>query len=93
MPLKHDFSKELKFKIKKLFKKNKARYEILLKKIEKISASDENEIEHYKNLRHDAKEEKRVHIDKSFVLTFKYEKEKKFILFLDFDHHDNIYKK
>jgi len=39
------------------------------------------------------KDQKRVHIDKSFVLTFKYFKEKKYILFQDFDHHDNIYKK
>lgn len=34
---------------------------------------------------------KRVHIDTHFVLTFNVNKEKNFILFVDFDHHDNIY--
>ncbi len=93
MSLKHDFSEILKEKIKRLFKKDRRRYEILMKKIEQITDSDENTIEHFKNLRHDLKDRKRVHIDKSFVLTFKYDKEKNFILFLDFDHHDNVYKR
>ncbi|PIN98619.1 MAG: addiction module toxin RelE [Candidatus Diapherotrites archaeon CG10_big_fil_rev_8_21_14_0_10_31_34] len=91
--LKHDFSEKLKTKMKELFRRDKRRYNILLKKIQQISDSDEFSIEHYKNLKHDLKNEKRVHIDKSFVLTFNYTKEKNFILFLDFDHHDNIYKK
>ena len=34
---------------------------------------------------------KRVHIDKSFVLTFKVDLEHNFILFTDFDHHDRVY--
>ncbi|MCH7902725.1 type II toxin-antitoxin system mRNA interferase toxin, RelE/StbE family [archaeon] len=93
MPLKHGFSDELKEILKKLFRKDKNRYDKLMKKIEQISSSDETTIEHYKNLRNNLKDQKRVHIDKSFVLTFKYLKEKKFILFADFDHHDNIYKK
>jgi mRNA-degrading endonuclease RelE of RelBE toxin-antitoxin system len=38
------------------------------------------------------KEFKRVHIDNSFVLIFKVDFNKKFILFVDFDHHDRIYK-
>ena len=87
----HDFTPELKEKLIKLFKQNKRRYEIVMKKIEQICSSDEFTIEHYKNLRHGMSDRKRVHIDKSFVLTFKYDKEKKYILFLDFDHHDNIY--
>lgn len=93
MPLEHDFHPDLKEIIKKLFKKDKSRYEILMKKIEQIVSSDDFTIEHYKNLRHDLSDRKRVHIDKSFVLTFKYDKAKKFILFEDFDHHDNICKK
>ncbi|MBU2100537.1 addiction module toxin RelE [Candidatus Micrarchaeota archaeon] len=92
MALNHDFSEILKSKLKKLFIKDKRRYNILMKKIEEISFSDEFTIEHYKNLRHSLKGEKRVHIDKSFVLTFKYIKEKKFILFSDFGHHDSIYR-
>ena len=76
-----------------LLKKDRRRYEILMKKIEEIVNSDEETIERYKNLRYHLKNEKRVHIDKSFVLTFEYNKTKKFILFTDFDHHDNIYKR
>lgn len=92
MGLRHDFSGELKAKLKKLFKKDRRRYEILMKKIESIAASDEFTVEHYKNLRCGLSDRKRVRIDKSFVLTFKYDKKRKFILFLDFDHHDRIYK-
>jgi len=91
--LNHDFSPELKEILKKLFRKDKMRYEILMKKIEQVSNSDEFSIEHYKNLKKPLSDQKRVHIDKSFVLTFKYYKQKKFVLFLDFDHHDNVYKK
>mgnify|MGYP001601968720 FL=1 len=93
MPLQHDFSDKLKEILKNLSSKEKHRYEILMKKIESICACDEFTIEHFKNLRNDMKDLKRVHIDKSFVLTFKYYKAKKYILFEDFDHHDNIYKK
>jgi len=89
----HGFSSNLKETLRKLFKKDKKRYEILMKKIEQISSSDEFSIENYKNLRHDLKNQKRVHVDKSFVLTFRFYKKRNFILFLDFDHHDNIYNK
>ena len=93
LSLNFDFTPQLKAKIKKLAKKDQRRTKILKKKIEQIIDSDENTIEYYKNLKHDLKDRKRVHIDKSFVLTFKYLKEKKFILFIDFDHHDEIYEK
>ena len=93
MPLRHDFSGLLKAKLKKLFKKDRQRYEILMKKIEGIAVSNETTIEHYKNLGYGLSDKKRVHIDKSFVLTFKYDKKAKFVLFLDFDHHDKIYKR
>ncbi|MBU0760810.1 MAG: hypothetical protein KJ858_03910 [Nanoarchaeota archaeon] len=46
-----------------------------------------------KNLRYDLSEFKRVHIEKHFVLTFKVSIRDNFILFVDFDHHDNIYKR
>jgi YafQ family addiction module toxin component len=48
------------------------------------------DIESYKNLRHDLKEYKRVHIG-HFVLIFKFDKTNNAILFTDFDHHDKIY--
>ena len=93
MAFTHDFSEDLKYKMKKIFRKDKERYKILVKKIEEIAGSDEFTIEHYKNLKYEMKDQKRVHIDKSFVLTFKYDKKAKFILFTDFDHHDDIYEK
>jgi len=93
MPLDYDFTQRLKFKIIKLKKKDRKRTEILHKKVRQIINLNEADIEHFKNLSRGLSDRKRVHIDKSFVLTFKFDREKKFILFLDFDHHDNIYKK
>ena len=86
-----DLSDELKFKIRKLVKKDKKRVEIINKKIKEVINSDLESIKHYKNLRYDMKEFKRVHIDSSFVLTFKVDLQNKFILFVDLDHHDSIY--
>lgn len=72
----------------KLSKKNKSLYEQVLIKIKEITNS--SNIEHYKNLRHDLKEFKRVQIG-SFVLIFRYDKNINLISFEDFDHHDKIY--
>jgi len=76
--------------LKKLFKKDKKRYEIVWKKITEII--NNLNIEHYKNLKFPMNEFKRVHIDKSFVLVFKYDKINDKIKFYDLDHHDKIYK-
>jgi len=86
-----DLSDLLKFKIKKLLKKDKKKVEIINKKIKEIINNDLESINHYKNLRQDLKEFKRVHIDKHFVLTFKIDYQNNSILFVDFDHHDKIY--
>lgn len=88
----YDLSDELKQQLKLLFKKNKSLYSIIFKKIEQIIMQDNETINHYKNLRSDLSDCKRVHIDKSFVLLFKVYLDKNFILFYKFDHHDNIYK-
>ncbi|MBU0907903.1 MAG: addiction module toxin RelE [Nanoarchaeota archaeon] len=86
-----DLTDELKVKIAKLVKKDKKKVEIINKKIKEVVSSDETKIQHYKNLRYDLKEFKRIHIDKHFVLTFKVDLARKFVLFVDFDHHDRIY--
>ncbi|MBS3063774.1 MAG: addiction module toxin RelE [Candidatus Diapherotrites archaeon] len=91
MPLAHDFSPELKSILDRLFRRDRHRYEIVMKKIQEIVNSDESAIERYKHLRHGRKGEQRVHIDKHFVLTFKYDKAIKFVLFVDFDHHNHAY--
>ena len=86
-----DLSDELKVKIIKLSKKDPKKVEIINKKIKEIINNDTETINRYKNLRYNLKQFKRVHIDRHFVLTFKVEAERNFILFVDLDHHDNIY--
>ena len=88
-----DLTDELKIIIKKLVKKDKKKVEVINKKIKEIVNSDAQSIRHYKNLRHDLKEYKRVHLVRSFVLVFKVDISNNFILFVDFDHHDKVYKK
>ncbi|MBI5072190.1 addiction module toxin RelE [Candidatus Woesearchaeota archaeon] len=86
-----DLTDELKIILRKLSQKDRKKVEIINKKIKEIISSDEESIDHYKNLRNNLKHLKRVHIDKHFVLTFSVDKENNFILFVDFDHHDNVY--
>ena len=84
-----EYSEKLQKILDKLSKKNGEIYKQIIKKINEIINSED--VEHYKNLRHDLKEFKRVQIG-HFVLTFKLDKNKNLISFEDFDHHDNIYK-
>src|SRR3989344_2567272 len=74
----------------KLSRKDKSTYEQILKKIEEIINSED--VEHYKNLRYDLSDKKRVQVG-HFVLVFSFVKSENKIKFLDFDHHDVIYKK
>ena len=80
---------ELDKKLIKLSKKDKTSYEAVMNKIQEILGSPD--VDHYKHLRYDMKDSKRVHIG-HFVLVFSYDKLKEFISFEDYDHHDNIYK-
>ncbi len=76
--------------LNKLLKKDKPLCEQVLNKINEIvNAYD---VEHYKNLRYNLKDCKRVHIG-HFVLVFSFDKTNRIISFLDFDHHDNIYRR
>ena len=84
-------SDKLKVILSKLAKKDKEIAIIINKKIKEIVNNDSETIKRYKNLKHDLSDLKRVHIDKSFVLTFKVDIAHNFILFYDFDHHDKIY--
>jgi len=90
MPYNYKTSRNLDRILEKLLKKNISIYEQVMKKIEEIINSPD--VEHYKNLRHDMKEYKRVHIG-PFVLVFKFNRTINLIEFDDFDHHDVIYKK
>ena len=71
-------------------KKNKAQLKKISKKIKEIIAC--KDISHYKNLKKPMQHLKGVHIDKSFVLVFSVDENKKNIIFEEFDHHDRIYK-
>ena len=90
MAFSYNLSDELKEKIKTLAKKDKPLSQRLFKKITEVTNRDTETIDFYKNLRFPMEEFKRVQIG-SFVLTFTVDKEKNFITFDDFDHHDNIY--
>ncbi len=89
MPRGYKTSKEFDRILAKLQKKDRQLYENLLNKMNEVLNSAD--IEHYKNLRYDMKEFKRVHVG-HFVLVFKFDKINNLILFSDFDHHDKIYK-
>ena len=81
---------ELDKKLIKLSKKDKSLYDSIIKKINEVVNS--GDVDHYKNLRYNMKDSKRVHIG-HFVLVFSYQKSRDFVSFEEFDHHDNIYKK
>ena len=87
-----DSSDELKILIRKLSKKNATRAAILNNKIKEIINNDATSIDRYKNCKYDLKVCKRVHIDKSFVMVFSVDENKKLVIIEDYDHHDNIYK-
>lgn len=61
-----------------------------MNKIEEIINS--GDVEHYKNLRYNMKDSKRVHIG-HFVLVFQFDFQTNTINFDDFDHHDVVYNK
>lgn len=74
----------------KLSRKDPALFRTLVKKINQIASLNSDGIEHFKNLRYDLSELKRVRIG-SFVLVFRFKEG--VIFFEDFDHHDRIYAK
>ena len=85
------YSYELRKSVEKIFfklaKRNPKQLLIIENKIQEIRQNPE----YYKNLRKPLQHLKRVHIDKSFVLVFSVDENKKHIIIEDYDHHDNIY--
>ncbi len=78
----------LKKKLLKIKKKNPLQFKAVRNKIDEVVRTPH----HYKNLRHDLKDLKRVHIG-SFVLIFSVDKSERCVHFIDFEHHDTIYKR
>ena len=83
------YSEEITKKLAKLRKKDPVEYSQVRKKMDSILSDPAHG---YKFLTHDMKGLNRVHLG-HFVLVFKFDKMNNLILFSDFDHHDNIYKK
>lgn len=93
MPFKFSLSDELKAVLGKAAKRNPELTKAVFRKIEQITQlNDETTIEHFKNMRHDLSDYKRVHVG-SFVLFFKVCRKEKFILFCRIEHHDDAYKR
>ncbi|MBD3262073.1 MAG: type II toxin-antitoxin system mRNA interferase toxin, RelE/StbE family [Candidatus Altiarchaeales archaeon] len=82
-----EVSKQLHRKFQKLSKKNKKQLRIIQKKVQEILEKPH----HFKPLRGDKHGARRVHIDKSFVLTYELDEIQQKIRLLDYDHHDKIY--
>ena len=82
-----DISEEADKKFAKLKNKSKKQLEIIDKKIKQILKNPY----HFKPLRGDMHGSRRVHIDKSFVLIYEIDENKKVVRILDYDHHDKIY--
>ena len=87
MVYKLDIPEKLDSVFNKLAKKNKNQLEIIRRKIDKIL---ENPYQ-FKPLRGHMKGERRVHIGKSFVLTYEILENEKIVRLLDYDHHDKIF--
>ena len=71
----------------KLAKKNPKQMRIIEKKIKQICEKPS----HFKPLRAPMQHLRRVHVDKSFVLTYSIEERNKVVIIEDYDHHDKIY--
>jgi YafQ family addiction module toxin component len=71
----------------KLSRKNPKQMAIITNKLEEIIKDPHR----YKNLRSPLEQYKRVHIDKSFVLVFSVDEQKKTVIIEKYGHHDNIY--
>lgn len=71
----------------RLAKKDKAQFEILQRKVKEILENPKTG----KPLRAPLQGRWRVHIGKSFVLTYTIDEASKQVTLIDYDHHGNIY--
>lgn len=84
------YSLEIEEKVDKILSKmkNSLRLEIINKKIQQILDNPQR----FKPLRSKMFGLREVHIDKSFVLLYVIDEQRKIVRIVDFDHHDNIFK-
>ncbi|MBI5253833.1 MAG: type II toxin-antitoxin system RelE/ParE family toxin [Euryarchaeota archaeon] len=88
MPYSFEIKPELAVKLRKIKKKNFLLFQRIQKRIGEIIENPT----HYKPLRYDMKNIRRVHLD-PFVLIFSVNENEGLVEFLDLDHHDKIYKR
>ena len=74
-------------KFRKLAKKDRRRLEIINRKVQQILEFPH----HFKPLHGDMHGAHRVHIDKSFVLIYEVDEQRKMVRILDYGHHDAVY--
>lgn len=72
----------------KLSKKDRVLFEILQRKIKEIL----EEPHKFKPLRVPMEGQRRVHVGKSYALTYSIDEVNKRVILEDYDHHDNIYR-
>jgi YafQ family addiction module toxin component len=71
-----------------LAKKNPKQLEIIKNKLAEIVENPHR----YKPLRKPMQNNRRVHIDKSFVLIYSIDERSKTVIVEEYDHHDSIYR-
>ena len=81
-----DFSDEIKEKVNKLAP-NKNQKEAISKKIKQILVMPY----HFKPLRGDMHNRRRVHVNTSFVIVYKIIEDIKTIKIVNYEHHDKVY--
>ncbi len=85
------YSLEVRESVDRLQSKNAKRDPKKMRTIEKkIKQICENPL-HFKPLRAPMQHLRRVHVDKSFVLTYSVNEKNKIVIIEDYDHHDKIY--
>ena len=82
-----DYTKKLEKTLFKLRKRDIEQLKTINKKLPQILSNPYR----FKPLRNKMTGVRRVHIMKSFVLTFEIIEKDRVVRFLDYDHHDNIY--
>lgn len=87
MDYKLDIPEKLDLIFDKLRKKDKQQLDIINKKVDKILENPHQ----FKPLTGNMSGIRRVHIGKSFVLTYEILENEKIVRLLDYNHHDKIY--
>ncbi|ODS34856.1 hypothetical protein BEH94_09900 [Candidatus Altiarchaeales archaeon WOR_SM1_SCG] len=88
MTYKPGIGRKLKVVLRKVYKKDRKQWNGIKGKMDEIVENPH----HYKPLSNKLKNRRRVQIG-SYVLVFKIYEQEKVVKFIDYDHHDNIYKK